>query len=371
MNTLAGTLVGAWAGASVATLAACTPQGASQPPGHSDDSESVAPTDPVERAAQKIAEGKPDQALALLEAELANAPDDHELWFSKGVAQREMGDVDGALESWERTLALEPDFFGALHARGAVYLERERWPEAIDALNQAAVAKPDFADVHYNLALALLGAGAAGAKDRDYVEAAVSALSTAHQLAPDDPDIAMELAGLHVKRGQLERAEPLLVLAVDKAASDPRVHAALGRLRLKQGDGQAALTAFEAALRLQPEDASFELGRSQALLRLNRSEEAEQRLAALSERAPESAVVWLEWGTALAKQGKLKAALEKIETAVGRAPHLVSAQVRRIGLLSDLHRCKDAKAALKTLERTTKSAEAIRVAGTAVAACRR
>ncbi len=346
-------------------LGGCEAQGTT-PPEDPGGSESLEPSDPIEAAAKKIADGDFEGALALLEDALAKTPDDHELLFSKGVALRKLGRTDEALAAWDATLAKEPDFFGALHAKGAVYVEREAWAEAIETLQAAASAKPDYADAHYNLALAILGQGGP-----DAVSKALKALETANTLDAEDLDVALLLADLYIKVNRLADAKPVLDAAAERAPQDARIHAALGRLALKTGDGAAALVAFDNALARSSDDAAYQLGQSQALLRLNRSQEAETKLAALSERAPESAVVWLEWGTALAKQGKLQPALEKFDEAVRRAPHLISAQVRRVGLLSDLGRCKDAKAAMGTLRAATDAQEALDVAQRAVSRCKR
>lgn len=349
----------------VAVLGGCESQ-PTTPPEDSGGAESLEPSDPIEAAAKKMANGDPEGALATLDEALADHPDDHELLFSKGVALRKLGRTDEALEAWDATLAKEPDFFGALHAKGAVYVERESWDQAIETLQSAAAAKPDYADAHYNLALAILGRGGPEA-----VSQALRALETAHSLDAEDLDVALLLSDLYIKGNRLGDAKPVLEDAAGRAPDDGRIHAALGRLALKSGDGAAALAAFDKALAVSPADAGYQLGQAQAMLRLNRSEEAEAKLAALSERAPESAVVWLEWGTALAKQGKLKPALEKMDEAIRRAPHLISAQVRRIGLLSDLGRCKDAKAAMRTLREATTAEGALKVAQGAVSRCKR
>ena len=346
-------------------LAGCD-SGPTTPPGDPSGRVELAPSDPIEAAAKQMADGDAEGALATLEEALAKTPDDHELLFSKGVALRKLGRIDEALAAWDATLAQEPDFFAALSAKGAVFVEREDWPKAIEVLQAAATAKADHADTHYNLALAILGQGGP-----DAVQQAQKALETAHALDAEDLDVALLLGDMYIKRNRLDDARPLLAAAAEQAPDDARIQAALGRLALKAADGAAALQAFDKALASAPQDAGYQLGQAQALLRLNRSEEAEQKLAALSERAPESAVVWLEWGTALAKQGKLKPALEKMDEAVRRAPHLISAQVRRIGLLSDLGRCKDAKAAMRTLRESTDAAGALRVASDAVGRCKR
>lgn len=339
--------------------------GPTTPPEDPGGADRLEPSDPVELAAKKLAEGDAEGALAVLDEALAEAPQDHELLFSKGVALRRLGRVDEALQAWDATLAQEPDFFGALNAKGAVYVEREDWPRAVEALQAAAVAKPDYGATHYNLALAILGEGADGAAER-----AIKALQTAHGLDAEDTDAALLLAELYIKAYRLTDAKPVLDAGLQHSPDDARLHAAYGKLWLKSGDGEAALASFERALATAPDDAGYQLGQAQALLRLNRAAEAETKLAALSQRAPDSAVVWLEWGTALAKQGKLEAAAEKIDVAVERGPHLVSAHVRRIGVLSDLGRCRDAKAAMRTLRETTSAPEALKVAQGALSRCK-
>ncbi|MBV1858330.1 MAG: tetratricopeptide repeat protein [Nannocystaceae bacterium] len=349
----------------LSVLGGCEPQ-STAPPEDPDGAASLEPSDPIEAAARKMADGDSEGALALLEEALASTPRDHELLFSKGVALRKLGRTDDALAAWNATLSIEPDFFGALHAKGAVFLERQAWDEAIDALQAAASAKPDYADAHYNLGLAILGQGGPNA-----VSKAQRALETAASLDAEDLDVALLLADLYIKQNRLDDAKPVLEAAVGRAPQDARVQATLGRLALKEGDGAAALAAFDKALAVSAADAGYQLGQAQAMLRLNRSAEAEAKLAALSKRAPESAVVWLEWGTALAKQGKLKPALEKMDEALKRAPHLISAQVRRIGLLSDLGRCNDAKAAMRTLREATEAQGALKVAQGAASGCKR
>jgi hypothetical protein len=59
-----------------------------------------------------------------------------------------------------------------------------------------------------------------------------------------------------------------------------------------------------------------------------------------------------------------------MDVAVKRAPHLVSAHVRRLGVLSDLGRCRDAKAAMRSLREVTQAPEALDVAAGALSRCK-
>jgi len=73
------------------------------------------------------------QALAVVEAGLALAPDDAALTASRGEAKAGLGDVEGALADWRRALQLQPEDIGALYS-SAFLLEREhRLEESADA----------------------------------------------------------------------------------------------------------------------------------------------------------------------------------------------------------------------------------------------
>lgn len=150
-----------------------------------------------------------------------------------GVAYFQRGDARRALAEFERAVALRPSWARALANVGDARLALGDVPGAIDAYERAVAAAPDDPGAANNLAWALL----------------------------QDP-------------ARWREAEPIIVGALAKQP-EPRGYYldTLGALRLRQGDYQAALAAFRAALA----DTALHDRRSRALV-LEHAAEALQRL---------------------------------------------------------------------------------------------
>jgi tetratricopeptide (TPR) repeat protein len=150
-----------------------------------------------------------------------------------GVAYFQRGEPRRALAEFERALALRPGWARALVNLGDARLALGDVPGAIDAYQRAVAAAPDDPGAANNLAWALL----------------------------QDP-------------ARWKEAEPIIDGALAKGP-EPRGYYldTLGALRLRQGDNQAALAAFRAALG----DAALRDRRSRAMV-LDHAAEALQRL---------------------------------------------------------------------------------------------
>src|SRR5215510_1916594 len=72
------------------------------------------------------------------------------------------------------------------------------WSAAIDAYTKAVQVKPDDADAHVNLGLALLNEG--------QLDRALKVYRRAHQLAPEDPAPLERVADVLERMGQLKEA---------------------------------------------------------------------------------------------------------------------------------------------------------------------
>lgn len=342
-----------------AVLLGCPPSAA--PPSEPPD-EATAPRDPIEHAQQLLAQGKPDEALAVVEDALASRPDDAELWFSKGVALRTLGQTDAAVEAWQKALSLNDELVAARHGLAALELEAGRYEAAVEAYVALLQIEPDFKDAHYNLGLALLGLGR--------TEQAQGALRNAHRLDPEDPDVAVELGRLLALEGKLPEATELIGPAAAKAKDDAGIQSTYGWLLERQRRYAEAVTYFEAAVALAPDDDDARLGLARCWMRTGKEQEAATELSGIASRRPDDPAVWLAWGSVLGKLGDYDAAVEKLDQALTLAPTLQSAHVQKIGTLVLADRCKDAKKAKKKLDRLGPSDRAKRATKNALAPCK-
>jgi hypothetical protein len=87
---------------------------------------------------------------------LALNPEDHQAHNHLGVAQRQEGDLEGAIASYRRALASKP-LYAAAHNNLAIALqERGDLEEAAHHYRQAIALKPNQASAHTNLGILLL-----------------------------------------------------------------------------------------------------------------------------------------------------------------------------------------------------------------------
>lgn len=106
-------------------------------------------------AAAQAAQGKLDLALASYDRALALRPDFAEVISNRGTCLERLGRLDDALASYQRALALRPDFFDALYNLGNVLCTLGRHAEALAAYDRALAVRPSHADALNNRGQAL------------------------------------------------------------------------------------------------------------------------------------------------------------------------------------------------------------------------
>lgn len=182
---------------------------------------------------------------------------------------------------------------------------------AVTAAQAAVQARPEDAEAHHLLGLALHMAGDAGAASASIEQAialapdrplyhltrstvalaggdaagADEALGQAVALDPNQVQAYVAQSQLALARGDVAEAEQRLLRALRIAEQDPRVLLALGNLRLAQRDLDGALKAFTEAVRVAPLDAVAHSCLGVAYLARGMLDFAEQALRnALSQR---------------------------------------------------------------------------------------
>jgi tetratricopeptide (TPR) repeat protein len=346
----------------VVALAACRPAPV-EPPDDGDATPTPVQGDPVERAGKLMEKGDMRGAESVLDEALLQHKDDHELWFAKGVVRQAQGDDDGAMLAWTKALELQTEFVPAIHGIGAILLARGEFDAAIDRFAQALRLQPDFADAHYNIGLALLGAG-----ERPK---AIEAFERAVKLAPDDPAMLVQLADMFVIDEKLDGAIALASHAGEVAPKESTPFVVWGNALVKKGDFDGAIARYATALQNDPNNLDARLGLSRAQQRAGKLADAAKQLELLTQVVPDSAVVWAEWGSVLAKQGDLVGALEKFDRAIALDPKFEAAFVRRIGALAAAKRCKEARAAAEALRGLEPADESLEAGLAALGRCKK
>ncbi len=160
-----------------------------------------------------------DIAVQSFEKALAIKPDYTEVNYNLGVTYRELGQLDDAIKSYEKALTFKPDHAIAHNNLGNTLSDLGQLDDAVKSYQKAVAVKPDYAEAHNNLGVTL--------KNLDQLEAAVESYEKALALKPDYADA-------YANRGNvlldLKRLDEALASYESAIALDPDLDWMLGNL---------------------------------------------------------------------------------------------------------------------------------------------
>ncbi len=172
-------------------------------------------------------------------------------WFNLGVVEQRLGSSTGAVAAYQRAVGADPRSIRAINNLSGLYESSGRLAEARRLLAGGLALSPREPFLHANLGNVALAEGKIGQAESEYREALAEAPGHGIPRA----DLAPTLANLglcHLKRGEADKAEPILRRAI---AANPRYtpsYLLLGRALSSEGRPQEARAALEALLRLDP-----------------------------------------------------------------------------------------------------------------------
>jgi tetratricopeptide (TPR) repeat protein len=218
----------------------------------------------------------------------------------RGGLLQAQGKLEEALFSFDRALALDPDYSEALNARGTILFALGRMDEALSSFGKAIALKPHAADGFYNRAVALQKLGR--------LEEALASYDRAAELDPNAADAAFN------------RADVLFALE-----------------RFEE-----ALACYDRAIALRPGSAESYNSRGKALQKLNRLDEALKSYERAITLKSNFAEAFNNRGVALHMMGRYDDALLSYDRALALEPKDAFAWNNRGLVLKDLRRPKEA-----------------------------
>ncbi len=270
-----------------------------------------------------------DPRYAAAHVGLANA----RFWqyqMSRARNQPEAALLARAIDHVRRAIELERDLAEAHATLSFLLMSAGRASEALSAARRAVALEPGYWGNQFRLAHAAWG------------DERLQALSRAMDLYPDFPFIHFEIAMVHIARGDLDRAEPVLregTIVQDRQADRKQrypakgLHWLLGLVRLASGDSAEAQREFEREISsgssqlYAPEFAmNAHDGLAFGFLRAGDPVAAVTQFRRALELFPEHARSLVGLGAALASSGDTAGA----EAALGRASAAIDA-LRRGG----------------------------------------
>ncbi len=295
-------------------------------------------SDPYDFLQAKLAaaDGKYDQALALLDKVMARSPNDPTLQYEHATILIDAGRVDRAEAELRKVVVEKPDFYDAqrllgrmlldragtdrakidealVHLRAAfnrnpddlssgmaiaqIYISTDRPADAAKILATLLERAPDQRSINYTYAQVLTKLGR-GDESRQYLERAVL-------LDPTFTPAVLQLIDIYQKQNEWGKAADLLkpLIADDPMNLDLQKQQAFYYLRAGMAD--KAMASFKVLTEADPKDTRSKFYLAEALSDLERYPEADKIYRSLLEQAPNDPELLASFGLSQIGQQKL------------------------------------------------------------------
>lgn len=134
------------------------------------------------------------------------------------------------------------------------------------------------------------------------------------------PELAAAAGSDMERRGDFAAAAELYEQVVSIVPDNPRIQLRRGKIQLHQGQQQAAVLSFEAALQADPGFLSAHLQLAAAKASLGHTDAAEHQYQQASRTEPDNPLVYNEWGKFHLRERRWDAAIEAFTLGVRQAP---------------------------------------------------
>lgn len=325
-----------------------------------------------------------EKAVEALGALVQREPGISEAGFLFAQALEGAGRREAAIQALQETVEMEPRFFRAWLLMADLLEKDRRFKEAAAAYEQASLQSPRSAEVRMRQATALLASGAPGAA-RDVLEDVVKASptdvmalsllseaqrqardldgaeATARRVAALEPrsvrgpyGIALVLEQRRDFEGVVKTLAPVVGEQRDEQAAGNRMYLAalvrLGYAYQELGRFDEAVTAFERARRLAPEDGLADLYLAQAHIAAGRHDKAIEIARAGRDRRPEDTRFTRLEAQALRESGRFDEAVGVLREHMARAPD-VALSLSLATVLAEAKRWDEATSTLEDAEK--------------------
>lgn len=254
----------------------------------------------LRKAGTASAEGRIEDAVALVEQALRRDPEIVEGHMLLGNFQRKAGRPKAAVAAYRAALGIDPEHQGALYNLAVTYKTMGRFDDARTGFERARELDPRNGRVVWQLA------------DLDMQQHRLADAETLLEQAiargVDVPRFRLKLGECYIEMKRWAQAEAALREAIRLQPEIKTAHYNLALVREEQGDVEAAIAEYEVELGFNPQAfrASFNLGR--LLQGRGRLAEAVTRFRESLEHSPDFAVGRLYLAKALLDSGDLPGA---------------------------------------------------------------
>ncbi len=281
-----------------------------------------------------LARGEPRAAVAPLLRAAELAPRDGSVYSTLARVFRQIGEDDAAAEAAERAALFEPindirdpvaSFVAKLGTSSMHWVARARrqidagdYPRAMESLETMREILPDHAHTYYLLGTVLIRLDRRGEAEGQ--------LARALELDADHLEAHVELGRLYEAQGRLDAARSRYRRAQALGTQDPGVLVSLAQVLSRSGDDRAAVGIYEELDRSAVLSAPVQSNWGNALMRLQRFDEAVERFREAIRIDPQYANAHFNIGVAMEQLGRPDEALAHYDSAARISPGHVAEQ---------------------------------------------
>jgi tetratricopeptide (TPR) repeat protein len=186
------------------------------------------------------------QPVALYRNSLEATPGSAYLQENLGVALRDRGDQSGALDAFQRSVELKPDYAGAITAVADIYAAQGKLQQAVAEYTRSLSITSDDPKTILNYAAALQRTGDKAQAEVEY--------RRVMELLPRDSAAFADLESLYIEEGRLDDAIAMYKQAVAVNPNDANAYFDMGVMFQSRGQDREALAFYKKVLLLRPGD---------------------------------------------------------------------------------------------------------------------
>jgi tetratricopeptide (TPR) repeat protein/TolB-like protein len=258
--------------------------------------------------------GRQEEALAELEQVARSRPNNDDVHRQIGLLYAGLGQQEAGLKSLQRAVDLRPGYWGNHAALGLAAYQGGQYSLAITAFQRYCELRPDSASAHQRLGTAYHAAG--------NLDAALRSYERALEISPN-AKASSNVGTLHFDAGRYPEAVKAYSRAVELDPRNPSLHRNLADALRRAGNVKRAaseyaivVTLADAALRVNPKDASTLSLKAVALARLGKLPDAHAISSGALKAAPTDYDVLYEHALILVLLDRKDDAVEMLRRAV-------------------------------------------------------
>ena len=164
-----------------------------------------------------------------------------------GAANQSLGNLDEAIEAYNRALSIKPDYPDAYNNMGNALKEQGKLEQAIEAYKKTLSIKPDYADAYNNMGITL--------QQQGKMEGATEAYSKAISIKPDLTEAYNNMGNALKEQDKLDEAIEAYNKALSLKPDYAEAYNNMGNALKEQGKLDEAIEAYNKAISIKPDNA--------------------------------------------------------------------------------------------------------------------